>query len=655
MESLLREAHSLCFDGSECMLTWPCRVVLSRFQPSQIDLVGKTRAFDPYKEPGTLKTYFRLAHRFLSYFYRVVAPDDYHFSTQDTGEEKDRPEDIIETTNEQLTAWQQVLRTAKHKRQSGDGEDGDETLKELKVQLLEFWMSVVCHPTGARRYQSPLLSFCAMLGIKPSTKGWMEPGNFNSHLSGIIWVVQLLLFYDSARKEQQDRGQTLALVKRRCNKFLIQTVEAPMGEILRWRRLLFKVSKESVGDHEASWDENEQVLTYEDTELHMDQIPTLLASEYRDCQRLLNDDLLLGQGNLRRMHSWALKDGPNVDTLDWNFTQQRENVNLLEGADCALLSAIERSEYLSHLFLADDRRDPSDYTWRENSLAGYEATVQEFLKRLSVLVHVSGGQPVRESEFFEMTWRNTQRRRSISIRHDGVMIHVKYHKGQQQTEKYKENVRFLAHPIGDLLLDYIVYVLPLRQVFLRQASPKSLLAPFLWEKNGKVWPEGQLSRCLEEASTRACIPRLHVSNWRQITVAIVKTKFASQMECFDADDNDEDAEEMDEAIRIMTIQRNHKIQTANRAYANQTGASFSNLWDGQIRMSLRASMLWQDYWGVETMLQSKKRKNDEERTGLTKRIAMGVYRPRKPWSADALLGALKRFYGSLGAASVWRA
>lgn len=37
MESLLREAHSMCFDGSECMLTWPCRVVLSRFQPNQYE------------------------------------------------------------------------------------------------------------------------------------------------------------------------------------------------------------------------------------------------------------------------------------------------------------------------------------------------------------------------------------------------------------------------------------------------------------------------------------------------------------------------------------------------------------------------------------------------------------------------------------------
>ena len=40
-----------------------------------------------------------------------------------------------------------------------------------------------------------------MLSIKLATSSWMEPGNFNSHLSGIIWIVQLLVFYDSARRE----------------------------------------------------------------------------------------------------------------------------------------------------------------------------------------------------------------------------------------------------------------------------------------------------------------------------------------------------------------------------------------------------------------------------------------------------------------------
>lgn len=73
------------------------------------------------------------------------------------------------------------------------------------------------------------------------------------------------------------------------------------------------------------------------------------------------------------------------------------------------------------------------------------------------------------------------------------MIHVKYHKGQHQAGRSNENIRFLAHAIGELLLNYIVYVLPLRQIFLRQRSTKALLSPFLWEKEGKVWSEGQLS------------------------------------------------------------------------------------------------------------------------------------------------------------------
>jgi hypothetical protein len=157
-----------------------------------------------------------------------------------------------------------------------------------------------------------------------------------------------------------------------------------------------------------------------------------------------------------------LEDGVNVDTVRWNFTQHRDNVDLLKKADGALLANIKQSDQLCRIFLVEDKRSLSGLAWRKSAMASYEATVQEFLDRLSVLIHISGGQPVRESEFFSMTYRNTQRRRSIIIRFDRVMVHVQYHKGQQQTGNYKENVRFLANSIAELLLDYIVYVLPVR-------------------------------------------------------------------------------------------------------------------------------------------------------------------------------------------------
>jgi hypothetical protein len=103
-----------------------------------------------------------------------------------------RPEDVIEATDEQLAVWQDIDRIARRKRTSeqtgnnNNDDDGEDSNNELKERLLELWMLLICHKTGARRYESPLLSFCAMLSIKPSTKSWMEPGNFNSSLSAII-------------------------------------------------------------------------------------------------------------------------------------------------------------------------------------------------------------------------------------------------------------------------------------------------------------------------------------------------------------------------------------------------------------------------------------------------------------------------------------
>ena len=71
-------------------------------------------------------------------------------------------------------------------------------------------------------------------------------------------------------------------------------------------------------------------------------------------------------------------------------------------SDRALLSIIKQFPLLCKLFFVERQGE-------------YEATVQDFLKRLPVLAHVEGGPPFRESEFFSVTWKNTQRQRSIYI------------------------------------------------------------------------------------------------------------------------------------------------------------------------------------------------------------------------------------------------
>lgn len=169
MEDILLEAHRRCFDGPDCMLTWQCRVVLSRFQSAQVETIGKTGPFEPCKNPGTLRKYFKPAKQLLAYVCRVAANREYHF-TRDS-EELRRPEDVMLLTSEQARVWRSIRRLTRRTNNATPNEPRN----ELHHQLLELWMLLICDTTGAQRYRSPLVSFGAMSRIKRSTSGWIEP------------------------------------------------------------------------------------------------------------------------------------------------------------------------------------------------------------------------------------------------------------------------------------------------------------------------------------------------------------------------------------------------------------------------------------------------------------------------------------------------
>ncbi|ELR07734.1 hypothetical protein GMDG_08531, partial [Pseudogymnoascus destructans 20631-21] len=362
------------------------------------------------------------------------------------------------------------------------------------------------------------------------------------------------------------------------------------------------------------------------------------------------------------MHAWALKDNLDADNFGWYFGKHRENVALLKPFAGSLRNVIQEPQSLRASLLDTTDEDggaDARVVWRQKAIDQYEAVADEFLKRLLVLIHMASGQPLRESELFSLTWRNTQQRRSVYLKHGLVMLHTTYHKGQQQTGKFKDNIRFLPATIGDLLLDYLVYVVPLRQAFLRQSSPCAIMSAYLWWKDGAVWADNRLTRCMERACVRAKVPRLHIANWRQMTVNIVETKFAGKdLACFEgvgANDDEEDAEDIDDDIRTMTRQRNHSTRVMNRSYANQLNANFGNVWDGLIRRNLRASSLWRELWDLDTVLgdavaAAGKRKHEAaeeaepDRPRMLKRIAVGVHRPCKRWSAAALLKGVRGLY-----------
>src|SRR5277367_687068 len=90
-----------------------------------------------------------------------------------------------------------------------------------------------------------------------------------------------------------------------------------------------------------------------------------------------------------------------------------KNAELLKGSEAALLQRIQKSPELRSLFLS--QRPDGTIAFNSGAIDVYEAKVQEFLKRLLVLIHITTSQPLREPEFLSMAWCNTSRQRHIMI------------------------------------------------------------------------------------------------------------------------------------------------------------------------------------------------------------------------------------------------
>lgn len=114
-------------------------------------------------------------------------------------------------------------------------------------------------------------------------------------------------------------------------------------------------------------------------------------SEFAQARQSLYSELMFGVQNPPRIQAWALKDNLDADAFSWSWGQHRENADLLKGSATALLTAIKASKPLRDSFL--DTADDGTKTWRQKAIDQYEAVVEEFLKRLLILIHTASGQP----------------------------------------------------------------------------------------------------------------------------------------------------------------------------------------------------------------------------------------------------------------------
>ena len=635
-EAVLRDAYRLCSDTSpDRKMTQQRANILNEFYTGAS---GKADGFRYYKNASTLVTYFTTMKQLLVYYYRVVYCKGSHFTRAKP--DQVLPRDVIQPTAQQIQAIDEIMEALAL-------EDKEEAELALKHAIRRLYLALICHTVGSVPFKSPVLSFCAMLSRKVRGKGrglWEEPGNFNSHLSALTWTAQLVLFDYACFQEQDDEDQIPVFLAKICKKFFQQLAETPFGHILQWRLYLFKVGKAAIAKHQARWLLDGQTVEYCGVELQMSQISDLVVSEYQQAHALLYDELLFQAKDLIPMESWRLKDDLDLEDFGGSWLSHPSNSEFLAGAELALFRRIQGSAKLRAMFLTTAK--DGSIVLCPKAMEIYEAYAQAFLKRSLLLCHIPPGPPLREPELLSVMWRNNTRQRHLSIWEKLVMIYTQYHKGQQQFGVYKDNIRFLPKAIGDLLLQYIAYVLPLRQLFLRQQTPGALLSPYLWAKlDGTVWADGTLSACLIKACTRAKVPRLHTSNWRQFAASITKEKFSAKERAnFDLEESI--GEEIEDELDLVALAElsNHSYHTFNHAYAGTTTLTMNTL----LHRNYRASESWRTLFRFDHLLQGKRPRGASETLSLRILDASrrGRVRRRGVYSEADLLAVARKLHNT---------
>jgi hypothetical protein len=200
----------------------------------------------------------------------------------------------------------------------------------------------------------------------------------------------------------------------------------------------------------------------------MNSLKWFLHDQVEETCQILHDLLLLPKGDVDRraehlpqIHLSTLKDDPTIHQANYSFLQDPRNEQVLGGHERFLLRQVRQSPRLRRQFFSD----PEKLLWDQQHVKQYVQLIQAFLRRLLLLVHLTGGQPARGTELLTLRWRNSAccETRNIFLENGLVSFVTSYHNNYAATNSTKIIHRYLPSEIGELLVYYLWLVVPFEE------------------------------------------------------------------------------------------------------------------------------------------------------------------------------------------------
>jgi hypothetical protein len=363
-------------------------------------------------------------------------------------------------TEGQAVAMMDAVHTASEmSAASGDGQNPDhaeEIRKRLDDKCLILMVSLLDHKLYGDVYDSIVVSFLAVMGIRQdvtssNAQKLSEAAEFTPKLSALIKMGQLLVAERALLAVELDEADVSAhALEEMQDRFMTKDARSPISWSLKLRAYGKAVKDNTTSLGYIMWSDDNEILSYKKMRFSMTGLRDLVSAEVEAAQNQLAD-LLLVPPDTERKHIVpqvslrSVVDDPSEGAPGWNFTCHPQN-EVLHGHRRWILDRILKEAFLRRDFFDNE----STGKWRLQTVGRYLSTVNAFLERLLLLVHITGGQPARGTELLCIQHSNPRDgsggRRNIFVENGLVSFVTYYHKGYSVTGTTKIIHRYHAVP-----------------------------------------------------------------------------------------------------------------------------------------------------------------------------------------------------------------
>jgi hypothetical protein len=518
-----------------------------------------------------------------------------------------------------LTSMEEHGQDLTRLRQVG-GSDADiqKATGSLDDACLEFSIQLLDHTLTGDLHESVLVGFLAILGIHTNRQTFREPSDYTTYLSGLVKMAQLLVAKRAVRLVElgQAARATHALRDMR-GRFMMFGSSTPFDWVLRLLTYGKKIRIAATRPGHIDWSDDRQTVSYKDQPLGMGELIKFVGTQVALAKAALRELLLLKGGEMAPCLALeTLRDDPSETRAGWNFLQHPRNHAVLSAA----LSAVSApppapgdtpgQQWLLERVLVRDGflevrtvdQKPQAIPHAEK-IKQYLARVEAFLRRLLLLVHITGGQPARATELLSLRHSNTSGGlRGIFLERGLVGTVTTYHKGYATTKTTKVIHRYLPAAVSKLVVYYLWLVLPFRVALEGLVSDGTPASPFLWPTRNDARAPDRLLRQVLQAESQVYLPeiKLDISTYRHVSIAIAREKVARGSVGGDP---------------VMDLQAGHVSSVADGVYGRLVGEARGHL--ATRRQQYRdASRRWQDFLrqGMEMGPETETRTETESET-----------------------------------------